>query len=452
MKTSRVLPALACLAMVAYGQPASDLLQSAIFNQESLGNLDAAIRTYRQIIGAPDLKVYAAEAQYRLGTCLLRKGDAAGAKQAFESVILNYPNETELVARAREYLPAEKGQLLPAPWQEDEVSEYRWASQGGEHAWMMTRVRSGGSSRLRLFTLFYTPAIRITRVEVDPASMRPLRPGTQGALPPYDCGEILQLLRRMPLSFGTRQSFPVACPDGTGSGILQLSIDGPVAVDVPAGSFSCYRVKLALRNEAGTLRAGLPVETGDTLYYAVNGAHSLVKIERSGTTLGELVSVGSEERATARSYRDPKVGYSLAIPPGWYFHARPAINGPSDNADLFDPDFRIVILISSKSESTRREDIERVLRDRSDPVVSQRDATRTQYSVRPQSRRSWRLGDAMAYSWMADFRVGVIPHTEYITWVQTEHTRTSIVIRGAAADFEKLRQQWDSVLNSFREP
>ena len=52
--------------IAASAQPASDLLQSGIYSQDTLGDLDAAIRIYRQILDSgTGLRLYAAHAQYR---------------------------------------------------------------------------------------------------------------------------------------------------------------------------------------------------------------------------------------------------------------------------------------------------------------------------------------------------------------------------------------------------
>src|SRR5262249_44255278 len=140
MRRGVVLPALWCLAASAAAQPSSDLLQAGIYNQETLGDLNAAIRIYRQIIASDStMRVYVAQARYRLGTCLMRKGDRQGATEAFLAVIRDYPGQRELVARARENLPRDNT-LLSAPWSETEVAEYRWSIPGVPEGWSIFRV------------------------------------------------------------------------------------------------------------------------------------------------------------------------------------------------------------------------------------------------------------------------------------------------------------------------
>ena len=53
----------------ASAQPASDPLQSGIYGQDTIGDLDAAIRIYRQILDSgTGVRLYAAHAQYRQRT------------------------------------------------------------------------------------------------------------------------------------------------------------------------------------------------------------------------------------------------------------------------------------------------------------------------------------------------------------------------------------------------
>lgn len=61
----------------------------------------------------------AAQAQFRLGECLLKKNRTDEATAAFEKLIADFPGEKELVAKAREHLPAEIA-LGPVPWVDGE--------------------------------------------------------------------------------------------------------------------------------------------------------------------------------------------------------------------------------------------------------------------------------------------------------------------------------------------
>ncbi|MCX6622938.1 MAG: tetratricopeptide repeat protein [Acidobacteria bacterium] len=128
MKTRFVLIAV-LVACAAWSQSAADLLQKGIYTQETVGDLDGAIKIYRQVVtSSSESRAYAAQAQYRLGQCLLKKGAAAEATQAFKTLVSDYPEQTELVAKAKAYLPA-AFELLPAPWADGELLEYDLTAQ-----------------------------------------------------------------------------------------------------------------------------------------------------------------------------------------------------------------------------------------------------------------------------------------------------------------------------------
>src|SRR5262245_23742982 len=94
----------------------SEMLQAGIYNQEAKGDLDAAISIYRQVVAEANSNlVIAAEAQFRLGQCYLKKSQTNEATAALETLIRNYPNEKQLVAKARDLLPG-KMVLGPVPW------------------------------------------------------------------------------------------------------------------------------------------------------------------------------------------------------------------------------------------------------------------------------------------------------------------------------------------------
>lgn len=118
-------------------QTASELLQKGIYTQETLGDLDSAIKIYKQLLSAAnENRLYAAQAQYRLAICLLAKGDVGEATKAFQRVIEDYPEQKDLADKARERMPGAL-KLLPAPWAESEVMEARLKSAGGMTAGAM---------------------------------------------------------------------------------------------------------------------------------------------------------------------------------------------------------------------------------------------------------------------------------------------------------------------------
>lgn len=87
-------------------EPLSVQLERGIYLEETKGDLDAAIGVYQKILEKAEAdRSSAAQAQYRLGMCFLKKGKTGEATKAFEDLIAKYPDEKDLVEKARAQLP-----------------------------------------------------------------------------------------------------------------------------------------------------------------------------------------------------------------------------------------------------------------------------------------------------------------------------------------------------------
>lgn len=113
------LPVLAVLALLlstgsaagagaAESKPAAsapstaELLEKAIFTEESVGDLNAAIEIYQTILTEAEAsRPYVAQAQFRLGMCYLKQGKEDKAAAALQRVLTNFPKQRELVEQAR---------------------------------------------------------------------------------------------------------------------------------------------------------------------------------------------------------------------------------------------------------------------------------------------------------------------------------------------------------------
>lgn len=92
-------------ATPAATEPASVLLQEGLYAEEIKGDLDAAIKIYEKIVAqAEKAEPAAAQATFRIGMCLLKKGDKAGAAEYFQQVVSNYPTQKILAKNATEQL------------------------------------------------------------------------------------------------------------------------------------------------------------------------------------------------------------------------------------------------------------------------------------------------------------------------------------------------------------
>jgi tetratricopeptide (TPR) repeat protein len=90
---------------VVRGQTVSDQLEKAAYQEKTAGDLDAAIKIYQGIIEQEKAARPAmAQAYYRIGLCLAKKGDKEKAGEAFRLVLQHYSDQKSLASAARKEL------------------------------------------------------------------------------------------------------------------------------------------------------------------------------------------------------------------------------------------------------------------------------------------------------------------------------------------------------------
>ena len=179
MDTPRIgltlLAGLLCMAAPLAAATPAELLEEGLTAETAQGDLEAAMAVYQRILDEhPDAGATTARAQLHIGLCYEKLGRRE-ARAAYESVIAHFPEEKEIVERARERLESldqavQAGQRLPGAGpertrqvrtqlesQRRQVHSYR-GTQAVELAIMGQTVRSAGP------TLFRSP--NLTRVEL----------------------------------------------------------------------------------------------------------------------------------------------------------------------------------------------------------------------------------------------------------------------------------------------
>ena len=308
MKCLMATPVLALfLGIPGSAQSAADLLQKGIYAQETAGDLDSAVQIFRQVAGAPsgDKKI-AAQAQYQIVLCMLQRGDRPAASRELETLARNFPDQPDLVAKARKLLPGASA-ILPAPWGESETSQLdirRDGTDTGETLyyvvdpahnndnafqpvvpnqdslrWQLTTPKSyrGVSVRADRTTGQPTdqPTLFSNDVLGDPA-VEPL------AGPAIDVQLSVFAMRRLPLAVGyktTLTTLPLSLSH-LAPREVELAVTGIEPVEVTAGKFKCYKVVFAALSQ--------------TFWFGVEASRPLVKFQ-AGNTEAQLVKIWGAE-------------------------------------------------------------------------------------------------------------------------------------------------------------
>ena len=101
-------------AVAAQVESVGDRLHKGIYQEETVGDLDAAMKIYQEIVADEKAnRPHAAQAKYRLGMCYMKRGQKPQAVGAFQQLVEQFPDQTDLIAQARARL-AELGQVSAA--------------------------------------------------------------------------------------------------------------------------------------------------------------------------------------------------------------------------------------------------------------------------------------------------------------------------------------------------
>ena len=343
MKTSllpspRVVILAASLALapcICVAASAAELLEKGIYTEETKGDVDGAIAIYKQLVAeARANHALGAQAQYRLALCLEKKGRTSEATAAFEKLIGDFPSEKELVAQAREHLPADIT-LGPVTWVDGERLKYvLTVADGTEIGAMETSadlVQADGPKVWRVGRNMSGGGQSVSRVDVEPESFRPLASywkhtmlgevsavyGKDGIelkkagsaevtkLPlektVFDNEECFHLLRRLPLKEGYKATINVASTLGGGIIPLGFEVVKKETLTVPAGKFECFKLQLSV---------------GQALWFADNAQRPLVKFEGGGA-VGELAAITQRKAGVPIAFRDDDLGITFTAPADW---------------------------------------------------------------------------------------------------------------------------------------
>ena len=339
------------LALAAPGRAASpsELLEQGIYEEETKGDLDAALQLYKQAVSeAKTSRAVASQAQFRVGVCYYKKKDSTAAMAAFEQLVTDFPEQQELAARAGDYL-FRALPLRPAPWVDGEELRFDLKTAGGlKCGSVTTTVNAGETNGQKLWLLGVHSLVGLTsesfiRAEVEAQTLRPLRSRWQGnwdrhidtlyvrngaemrvrgaaeakhaQLPGavYDDYEIFQLIRRLPLA--TNYSVSLFSGDLNASSgdrsrvAYKLRVVGIEKVQVPAGTYECFKVE---------------VSPNITYWYSTDSHRYAVKFAENGAAVvGELAAINLCRAGEPVRYQAPEFGFCLTAPADWVFDRYP---------------------------------------------------------------------------------------------------------------------------------
>ncbi len=243
------------LAPAVYAKSAPELLREGLYAEEVEGNLDAAIGIYQQIIldsSAPRNLV--AQALYRQGACQLKKKNEPEARAAFQKLVTEYSDQTELVEKAKPMLE-ELGNADPASLMPPEVLVYLEIGTPGRQVETILNMLKG--------TPLENPLNAIT-MRKDPGQTGE----HNGQAPPASSGGPADMISKI---FTPAVLADLKKVRGLGIGITEIAQDNPPAIIVlfPGQSDA---LRLVLQTAISWLgQTGTPVEGMTTVKFTDGG-------------------------------------------------------------------------------------------------------------------------------------------------------------------------------------
>lgn len=448
------LVAVLLLGAPANAQSAADLLQKGIHAQETVGDVDGAIQIFRQVAASATAnKVLAAQAQYQLVVCMLQKGDRAAARKELDLLSRNFPDQADLVTKARKLVPG-GDTLLPAPWGELEGSQLNIKRDGvftGEYLHYSVDPQQPGlfgpsanpQAVILGWELTAKNTIRSVQVEVDRDSLRPLaKPwlksnddlGDPSAAaisgPAVDIEQSVFLMRRLPLAVGfktTLNTQPFTLASKVQSPV-EMAVTGIEAIQTTAGKFNCYKVAMS----------GI----GQTFWIGVEGARPLVKFQ-AGNVEAELVKVWTTNVVDSLLASAKAAGWAIS---------RRVRTGAEGEARIENPDntqqhvtLTVRKLYTPKAEIARA--LQKTMADR--PIWWLGGTER----VRPESVETLEIGGQQALRCVVEAKPaeGGLKVVYYV-WIRTESTAVEFVASLNSNDFAVFRWKFDPVLTTVKVP
>ena len=464
-------------AQMAAAASPSELLEQGIYSEETKGDVDAALKLYQQVVTeAKAGQAIAAQAQYRVGICYYKKKNYGDANAAFEKLGRDYPDQKDLIALANKYL-ANAMPLMPAPWVDGEEMQldlkFPSGIKIGTACYRVYAGEANGQKIWRLRTrLVAASSQQFSRVEVEADSFQPLHcrwkinaigecdvtylPGhaelkmigqdevKQIALSGvvYDNEEVAQLIRRLPLASGYNTTVHTFTGLGGGSIIpVQVAVTGSEKLEVPAGTFDCYKVELSF------------VGQSQTFWYSTDEHHYLVQF-KGGGVIAVLAAVTQRKAGEPMPFQDPAFGFSLTAPADWmFYHMDSRDDKTKTRVMVLDPEGTATSIVSVGSRKALWPEAQQSLRAWAEKEIAEGEGSKTlkDLKIRPDSWKDRTVAGKPGLSFIGDFVEGSEKKIGYAVFTFGDSNAATFVLLCGAKDFEAFQPKFEAIVDSYKE-
>ncbi len=453
-------------------QDPAELMEKAIYAEETLGNLNEAIGIYQRVAAdAETNRATAAMALYRLGMCYQKSGRASEGQAAFAKLIKMYPEQKELIAKIPG-APSKGLGLRPAPWVDGETLQMavklRSGQQAGTQFHRIESVQESGETFWKLWTVDGNVGItQHTTVLMDAADFSPATSiqdsGSYGVFtalfspqqvefvtarrnsntkkqfpvdrPVYDYAQLAHLMRCLPLREGFQAGILIAVSEKASLWDGKITVVAREKVTVPAGTFDCYRTALEFVGQTYT-------------YWISADAHSyIVKENLAGLNTLELTSIATVEKGKPVYYVDSKLGISLEAPNGWMIGST---EPGGEYVIFFEPEAKAegALMFAQR----RNEPSDTTLDEAADKETIAEQQRYKMFAVRPESRGPVSVSGFNAVRYIADFKQLMTGKdtVRYQFFLESPTRWYNIRFETGKENFDRFRPAFDSIISGLR--
>jgi hypothetical protein len=468
---------------MAEAQNASELLEKGIYTEETVGDLDAAIKIYEKIVTEDQAnRQFVAQAQFRLGKCLAKQGRKEEAQKVFQELVDQFkdsPAQKELVEKARKLVPVKsKLKLDPVTWVDGEHLEMRIKlgsgldigafvfsakadKEDGRDVWRLALARNitvnapnlalsqvvadretfqpihslFRHSLLGTFETDYTPGkatVHSTAVDGKETERTTDLDGVY-----YDNEQGWHLFRRLPLADDYVGKLPIYASFGAGAIELEAEVTGKEAVETPAGKFECYKVLVK------------PVQQN---FWISDDSHRYVVKFEAGGVSGVLQSIRQVRPGDKITQSSDKLGVSLSAPADWYFLPQDVSVGESEKLFVvMDPKAEAASAVHIQPLDSLSGEERKSVRAWAEQELADAAAKTKDHQVREDSWQQRQVGGLPAASYVADFLIGDKKRAEYAVFVLGKSTAVSFNAHTAPDELDDFRKKFDPIIDSYKE-
>lgn len=422
-----VIATLMFASLPANAASPAEALEKGIYNEETTGNLDEAIKHYRQVLSdAQKTEGLAAQAQYRLGRCLNKQGKKKAAVEAFKTLIRKYPDQKELVAKAQKMLPGQL-ELLPAPWKSGERLTLTMMLPGGQKIGIIgcavKAAKRDGKAVWEMGVRRYVAGgmnSGVSSVVIDQATNRPITTSWDHTLlgkasakwsdnkvvmtktakdgkqetstvnfdqPYYSNDQWMFGFRQLPLKIGYKTEVPVRVSFTGGNAIgIEIDVTKKEQVTTPVGTFDCFKVETNI---------------GQTFWVTDTSERYLAKFEGGGVE-ALLTSIDHDKPV---KLKNAMLKLAVTVPAGWFHYATSSSNDEASGGfRLIAPNEFLAASVKVRKKSLLSSD-ERESPDAwADSMIQTSKDAYKNAAVRKNSRRTVSLADDKGVAFALDYK------------------------------------------------